>query len=190
MDRTCSLPELGEVDTAAGEFWVENPFMMPKIGKNLSAYERNCLYLNVNGDSFLDASFASNADFDSDSRSAIPMDYNQDGVPDLLVASVGGGPLRLLKNQMPQGKRLLLTLEGTKSNRSAIGARVIVKVGKRQIVRDLFPANGFMGQAPAQLSIGVGNVKKVDEVSIRWPTGKQQIKNDLSTEEQIVISEE
>ena len=35
---------------------------MPQEGANLSAYERNCLYLNLNGTDFMDASFASGAD--------------------------------------------------------------------------------------------------------------------------------
>ena len=58
LDRNARLPELGRVDREAGEFWVENPFDITSGGYNLSAFERNRLYLNLGGLSFLDASFA------------------------------------------------------------------------------------------------------------------------------------
>ena len=76
LDRTASLPELGAVDRENGEFWAENAFTMIGEGKNLSAYERNRVFLNTGeGIDFLDASFASAADIDSDSRSAIVADF-------------------------------------------------------------------------------------------------------------------
>ena len=59
MDRTCRIPQLGEIDSDNGEFWVENPFEMPEKGENLSAYERNRVYLNAGNLEFIDASFAS-----------------------------------------------------------------------------------------------------------------------------------
>ena len=86
------LPELGEVDRDAGEFWYENPFQIVTNGENLSAFERNCLFMNLDGQAFIDGSFASGADIDSDSRSVIATDMNADGAIDLLVGSVGGGP--------------------------------------------------------------------------------------------------
>ena len=92
LDRTASLPELGKVDRENGEFWAGNAFTMIGEGNNLSAYERNRVFLNTgDGKEFLDASFASAADIDSDSRSAIVADFDRDGWPDLLVGSVGGG---------------------------------------------------------------------------------------------------
>jgi hypothetical protein len=174
LDRVASLPELGEVDEEAGEFWVGNAFMMPANGDNLSAYEQNVMYLNA-GDSFLDVSFASLADIDSDSRTVIPADFDGDGRMDLLVGSVGGGPLRLFMNRFPaDANRVVLKLRGVQSNRPAIGTRVVLHCGDRQIVRDLFAANGFMGQAPATLLIGVGQAESIDRLEVRWPTGKTQ----------------
>lgn len=171
LDRTCSHKELGKVNREQGEFWVDNPFAITSVGENLSAYERNCLYLNLQGKRFMDGSFASDADLDSDSRSVVTADFDRDGDADLLVGSVGGGPLRLFLNEIPQGNRLELQLEGTTSNRSAIGAHVIAKIGDRQVVRSLFPANGFMGSSPPKLVIGTGADETIDRLIIRWPDG-------------------
>ena len=55
LNRQCQIEALGDIDTEAGEFWVENPFMMPAIEANLSAYERNRTFINVDGASFIDA---------------------------------------------------------------------------------------------------------------------------------------
>jgi hypothetical protein len=190
LDRTASIPRLGEVDSEAGEFWIENPFQIAASGMNLSAFERNCLFLNIDGESFVDASFSSVADIDSDSRSVIAADFDRDGTSDLLVRSDGGGPLRLFLNRIPdRGHSVRFKLQGTTSNRPAIGARFVAKVGEQQIVRDLFPPNGFMGQGPTELLLGLGESKQIDELSVRWPTGNVQHFKDIPVESVISITE-
>ena len=134
--------------------------MLPATGQNLSAFERNRTFLNIDGDSFIDVSFASVADIDSDSRSVVAADFNRDGATDLLVGSVGGGPMRLFLNRYPNGNHVSVRLVGTKSNRLGIGARLVAKAGSRQIVRDVFPPNGFMGQGPTETILGIGNCEK------------------------------
>jgi hypothetical protein len=175
LDRACSLPALGKLDEETGEFWPEKMFQMPRNRQNLSAFEQNRAFLNLDDETFLDFSFASGCDIDSDSRSVVAADFNRDGATDLLVGSVGGGPLRLFLNRLPEtNHRVRIELVGVTSNRQAIGARVIAHCGERQIVRDVFPANGFLGQGPAELLLGVGEASKIDRLSVRWPNGRTQ----------------
>jgi hypothetical protein len=189
FDRTCKIEPLGKIDSAGGEFWT-NVFEMPAKGDNLSAYETNCVYLNVDGQRFLDVSFASAANLDSDSRSVMVGDFNRDRAPDLLVGSVGGGPLRLFLNRFPDANhRVDLNLQGTESNRPAIGSRIIVEAGGKTIVRDHFPANGFMGQSPAEMNVGVGTALDIDKLTVRWPNGKTQIFQNLPVDCEISIVE-
>jgi enediyne biosynthesis protein E4 len=189
MDRTCRIPQLGEIDSDNGEFWVENPFEMPEKGENLSAYERNRVYLNAGNLEFIDASFASACDIDADSRTAVALDYDNDGDEDLLVGSVGGGGLRLFKNEMPRQNSLRIRLRGIQSNSPGIGSRITVKAGEKKIVRDLFPANGFMGSGPAEVLFGLGKSDLVDEIEIRWPNGQTQVVRDVSVNHSIEITE-
>lgn len=190
LDRRYKMPALGEVDEDRGEFWVENPFDIPSAGENLSAYETNRLYTNLDGQAFIDVSFTSGVDLDSDSRSVICADFNNDGAEDMLVCSVGGGPLRLFINQFPnRGHRLKVDLIGVDSNVAAIGSRVTVHCGDRRIVRDCFPTNGFMGQSPPELLIGLGDSDHVDRLEVRWPTGKVQFFEGLSADSRITITE-
>jgi len=176
LDRTCALPELGNLDRESGEFWVGNPFMISQVGENLSAYERNRLFLNVGGDGFLDASFTSSVDLDSDSRSVVHADFDRDGREDLLVGSVGGGPLRLFLNRFEvngKGFRLLLH-DGTGGNVSGIGSRIIVHTDKRKLFRKHFMRNQFQGQNPAETFVGLRSDESLAKIEVRWPDGSVQ----------------
>lgn len=184
------MPELGAVDRDRGEFWVENPFDIASSGENLSAYEKNCVYLNMDGESFMDVSYASGVDLDSDSRSVVCADFNHDGATDILVASVGGGPLRLFINEIPnRGNRVRLNLTAANGNRKAIGARVTLYCGERRVVRDNFPVNGFMGQGPVELIVGVGDAEVIDRIDVRWPNGEIQQVGSVPANNVVTIAE-
>lgn len=191
-DRTIALPAIGELNPEAGEFW-ENPIDLDAVNVNLGSFQKNRLFLNTKEQGFLDASFASSASIDSDSRSAIAADFDGDGAVDILVGSVGGGSLRLFTNQMPQGNRLEIRLKGTKSNSAGIGARVTAEFttddGKQTIVREMFPQNGFMGTGPANVWIGIGQAEKIDSLSVRWPTGETQVFVDVPVNQSVRVEE-
>ena len=190
MDRTAHIEAVGEIDKESGELWVADSFKMYLEGENLSAYERNRVYLNVDGRHFCDFSFSTFADLDADSRSIVAADFDRDGTVDMLVGSAGGGPLRLFKNDIPKtNNRIQLSLKGVESNKQGIGSRIILHCGEQKIVRDLFPANPFMGSGPAEITIGVGKSEKIDRMEIRWPTGKTQVLADLPVNKVIVITE-
>lgn len=190
LHRNCQLEQVGEVDRKAGEVWEADAFMLTRKGENLSSYERNRLYLNVNGETFVDASFASQVDLDSDSRQAITCDFDRNGTVDLLVGSSGGGPLRMFLNAFQhQNHRVALELVGIESNAQAIGSRVVVHVGGQQIVRDLFSANGFIGSGPPEELIGLGAAARIDRLEIRWPNGDRQEFKDLPVDVRIRLTE-
>jgi hypothetical protein len=188
-DRLSQLEAIGEIDEEAGEFWTKNPFQMPNERENLSSYERNRTFLNLDGNSFIDVSFASGADIDSDSRSVVAADFNLDGATDLLVGSVGGGSLRLFLNRFPKANYARIRLAGSGSNRAGIGARLTATVGKKKLVRDLFPQNGFMGQGPPEIILGLGDAKEIDRLEVRWPSGKTQVYPNLPANQYFLLEE-
>ena len=181
LERNCELPVLGELDTETGEFWSVKTMDMPKNKENVSAYERKRLFLNNGRPEFVDASFVSGCDIDSDSRSAIAADFDRDGATDLLVASVGGGALRLFKNVANEGgdhHSVTIRLFGVMSNITGLGSRITIECGDRKVIRDLFAANGCLGLGPPELTIGVGEATKIDRLTIDWAGGgKQVLKN-------------
>ena len=114
-------------------------------------------------------------DIDADSRSVVAADFDRDGAPDLLVASAGGGAVRLFRNRFPAASRVRIDLVGSKSNRLGIGTRIIAQTGGRTIRRVVFPANGGFGQGPAEVHIGVGSATTIDRLTVSWPAGGEQV---------------
>lgn len=188
-DRGAAVPLPGTLDPSLGEFWVDNPWKIVAQGHNLSAFERNRVYLNVQGRDFLDISHLTGADSDGDGRAVVAADFRNSGKIDLLVRQVGGGPLLLFENQMPRQNYLTVSLRGQTSNRQGIGARLTAVVQGQPRVRELFPANGFLSQAPNQVHFGLAHAEVVDRLTVRWPSGKTQEFTNLKGNRHIIIDE-
>ena len=190
LDRNCDLPALGDLDTETGEFWTGRSKDMTRNRENTSAFERNRLFLNKGKPEFVDASFASGCAIDSDSRSVIAADFNRDGKSDLLVASVGGGPLRLFLNETQTSNHsVTVRLFGTAANSNGIGSRVTITCAGRDIVRDIFPANGCLGIGPCERTIGVGGAEQIEKLVVRWASGREQVFSRLPVDGILSIKE-
>ena len=149
FDCTAQVPAMRELDSDRGEFWVGNPFKFSASGQNLSAYERNGLYLNAGDRTFDNVSFVSRTDSSGDGRTVAGWDVTGDGMPELFVRQAGGGPLVVYRNQLPDANWLMLSLRGSKSNRFGIGAKIECVAGEVTIRRELNPVVNFLSQAPA-----------------------------------------
>jgi enediyne biosynthesis protein E4 len=187
--RGARIAAPGKLDPSLGEFWVENPWDIITKGHNLSAYERDRLFLNVSGGDFADVSGLSGADSDGDGRSVVAADFRNNGQLDLLVRQVGGGPLRLFENQFPRRHFLEVSLRGTKSNRLGIGSRLVLEAGGRRQVREIYPINSFRSQGPIRAHFGLGEATKIDRLLIHWPLGEEQELCDLAGDRHIVVEE-
>ena len=85
------------------------------------------------------------------------------------------GPLLIYKNTVtPENKWIELALEGTKSNRSAIGAEVTIFWNGQEQLQEVTGGCGFAAQNQRRLHFGLGKAAQVDKVVIRWPSGKTQ----------------
>ena len=188
-DRTCNVELPGSLDAKLNEFWVGNPWEIMRQGHNVSAFERNRTYLNVGGREFLDVSHLCGADSDGDGRGVVAADFRNTGMLDLIVRQVGGGPLLLFENRLPQSHYLMVTLRGDRSNRRGIGARLTAEVIGRKIVRELFPANGYLSQSPAQVHFGLAGDTKIDKLTIRWPSGRVQEFSGVAGDRHVIIDE-
>jgi hypothetical protein len=186
--RNCSIAQPGELDEQLGEFWAGNTWEI-FAKHNLSCFERNRIYLNVAGRNFLDISHLTSADSDGDGRAVVAADFNGDGRIDLAVRQAGGNPLMLFENQFPSQNYLKVTLRGRMSNRLAIGTRIDAHVGEHRVVRELYPANGFRGQAPLVVHLGLADAARVDRLTIHWPAGAVQELTNLDANRHVVITE-
>ena len=84
------------------------------------------------------------------------------------------GTPSLLKNAGPAGNFLNVRLTGTKSDRSAIGARVTVVAGTRTMIDEVMSGGSYYSQNSFTLHFGLGTAKEVDRLEVRWPGGEVQ----------------
>ncbi|MGD0941155.1 MAG: CRTAC1 family protein [Terracidiphilus sp.] len=97
-------------------------------------------------------------------------DFDNDGDLDILVMNQNDPP-SLIRNDAPAGNHWLkVRLEGTKSNRSAIGARILVRYAGKVQVQELMSQTSYCSANDPRLHFGLGNAATAD-VEIRWPSG-------------------
>ena len=98
-------------------------------------------------------------------------DIDDDGRLDAVVLCQNE-PLVLLRNATPRaGRAISLLLEGTKSNRDAVGARVTVKAGSRSQIGQRSGGGSYQSASDPRLFFGLDQAQTVDSLEIRWPSG-------------------
>lgn len=146
----------------------------PMKGRSLSGYQQKKLWINDGSGSFTEVSQAIGASDLFDGRAVAMADLWNRGALDLVIANQKG-PLKLYKNDVdPANAWITFSLEGARSNRSAIGAQVRVFWNGMQQVQEVSGGSGFSSQNDRRLHFGLGKGAKVDKVEIRWPSGQRQ----------------
>lgn len=107
-------------------------------------------------------------------RGAAFGDLNEDGAIDAVVTRLGESPI-LLKGAAPASNWIAFRLLGSRSNRSAIGARLDLyqSAGLKQFNR-VSTATGYASSSQLPVHFGLGNTKAIEKVIIRWPSGQKQ----------------
>ncbi len=115
-------------------------------------------------------------------------DFDNDGDVDILIVNLSEPP-SLLRNDMRGNHHWLkVKLIGTKSNRSAIGARVVVHYGAKKQAQEVLSQSSFYSSNDPRLHFGLGTETRAD-VEIRWPSGLQEKLRGISADQLLVIKE-
>jgi len=143
-------------------------------GRSLSGYQRKRLWLNDGLGRFTDVAQVVGARDTYDGRAVALADLGNRGVLDVIVANQKG-PLLIYRNTVASGRHWIqFELEGTRSNRGAIGAQVELHWKNRKQVQQVTTASGFSAQNQRRLHYGLGDADAVDRVVIHWPSGREQ----------------
>ena len=147
-------------------------------------------YANNRDGTFSDVSGAVEMDFLEDGRSFALADIDHDGRLEAILKNRNSPQLRVLKNVMKDlPPSISFLLRGTKSNRDAIGAVVMVETESRRQTRSLQAGSGFLSQHSKELFFGLGEAKGPVKASIRWPSGLVQEIHDLPLNHRIWVEE-
>src|SRR5712691_10326594 len=143
-------------------------------GRSLSGYQQKRLWLNDGAARFVDVAQAVGATDTNDGRSVALADLWNRGVLDILVANQRG-PLLIYKNTVaPENRWIEFELEGSASNRSALGAEVRLFWNGQQQAQEVSGGSGFCAQNQRRLHFGLGKNPQIEKAVIRWPSGKVQ----------------
>ena len=125
-------------------------------GRSLSGYQRKRVWMNDGAGRFTEVAQDVGASDTYDGRAVALADLSNRGVLDVVVANQRG-PLLVYRNTVSPGRHwIAFELEGTASNRSAIGARVEVQWTGRRQVQEVSGGSGFSAQNQRRLHYGLG----------------------------------
>jgi hypothetical protein len=166
----------------------------PEVERSLPQYPHRSprfVFRNVGDGRFVNVTAQSgDAAVAHSSRGAAFGDIDNDGDTDILVMNMNERP-SLLRNDYAGGHGwITLTLEGTRSNRTAIGATVVVTVGGIAQVQTVLSQSSYYSHDDLRLRFGLGAAKKADAIDIRWPSGARQHLEQVTGQRVITVREE
>jgi hypothetical protein len=117
-------------------------------------------------------------------------DFDNDGRIDALVVDCEGKPLLLHNETRDAGHWIGFRLIGAgRSNRSAYGAVVTLKAGKQTLTRQCQTGGSYLSASDARVHFGLGDTKSLESVSIRWPDGKVEQKQNPGLDRYVTVVE-
>jgi hypothetical protein len=115
-------------------------------------------------------------------------DFDNDGDLDMVIMNVNEPP-SLLRNDAPKENHWLkVRLIGTKSNRSAIGARVLVRYGKHAQAQALMSQSSYLSCNDPRLHFGLGEETLAD-IEVHWPNGLTEFAKRVPANRLITLQE-
>ena len=142
-------------------------------------YKERPLLLSNNGQAVLeDMRESAGAVFSQgyDARGLAIGDFDNDGYPDAIFTRLNNSPVLLRNNVAHENSWIGFTLRETKSNRDAIGAKLILQTGGRRLVRWITGGSSYLSSQDKRVIFGLGRApaQTLSTVEIHWPSGHIQ----------------
>ncbi|HEV2353855.1 MAG TPA: CRTAC1 family protein, partial [Puia sp.] len=144
-----------------------------KVDKNYKFMTQRVVYRNLGNGQFEEVSSLSGAAVLArhSSRGCAFGDFDNDGSVDVLILNMSEPPSLLKNNNSSKNGWLAIKAIGTRSNRSAIGARIAVTAGGRRQIREVMSGSSYISQSDLRQHFGLGKAAKADQIEVRWPSG-------------------
>lgn len=174
------LTVTGNVYPEVERFFKEYPHRSPRL-----------VYQNTGNGRFRDVSAAAGKGISEpkSSRGAAFGDFDNDGDVDVVVMNMNEPPMLLRNDQKSANNWLALRLKGEKSNRSAIGSRVMIRTNGLTQMREVTSQSSYYSHNDLRVHFGLGEIKEAQSVEVRWPNGNVEIFKDLPINRIVTVKE-
>ena len=164
-------------------------FLLNVGSHSLNGREYNVLFRNNGDGAFSEVGWVNGAGRVEDGRGMAVLDSDRDGRLDIVLRNFHQAA-GLLQNRRGSGHWVGFELEGTRSNRDAVGARIRIRSGDRWQTRVVTAGSGYLSGSSLRQHFGLGNATRVDEVTIDWPSGERSEMRDLEVDRLHRVTEE
>ncbi|HYB59851.1 MAG TPA: CRTAC1 family protein [Methylomirabilota bacterium] len=153
--------------------------------------QEHSLFRGVGNGKFVDISRQAGAvlDVKTVARGACFADYDNDGKMDAFVVNLGGRGTLLHNVSQNHNHWITIVLQGTKSNRDGIGARLELVAGGRKQMAERVAGSGYLSQDDGRVHFGLGAATRVDKLTIHWPSGREQVLSNLAVDRILKVTE-
>src|SRR6185295_880718 len=115
-------------------------------------------------------------------------DMDNDGDLDVVISNQGQAPL-LLRNQTTGANWLVVRARGKQSNRFGLGARIELEAGGTRQVREVSNVASYESSNDVRVHFGLAHAAVVDRLTVYWPSGKVQVLQQVTINQQLIIDE-
>ncbi len=149
------------------------------------------LFENMGDGKFKDVSTESGSYFLKElvGRGACFGDYDNDGDIDAYIVNLNDRGSFLRNNKGNQNNWISLKLVGTTSNRDGIGARIKISCGGKVQTSQKKSTTGYLSQNDPRIHFGLSKNAMIEQIEIKWPSGKVQVLNNIKANQILTVKE-
>lgn len=153
--------------------------------------EEHSVYRGLGNAKFVEVSRQAGPVFDvkTVARGACFGDYDNDGKVDAFLVNLGAQGTLFHNVSTNTGHWITIQLKGTKSNRDGIGAHLEVTAAGKKQVAERVAGSGYLSQDDGRLHFGVGAATKVEKLTVKWPSGREQVLENLTVDRILTVEE-
>jgi hypothetical protein len=172
---------------------IANGHVYPEVDRSALGeryFQKTLVYRNLGNGKFADITAQAGPALETPrpARGLAVGDIDGDGRPEIVIINMNSPP-SLLKNEGPRQNFIALTLAGSKSNRSAIGARVTIRAAGRAQTDEVMSGGSYYSQNDMTVYFGLGTASVLESLTVRWPSGVTQEWKDVAVNRRLRITE-
>ena len=122
-------------------------------------------------------------------RGAALGDIDNDGDIDVLISNCGAEPTLLINRVGARRNWIQLRLTGTDSSRDAVGTRLTLTTAEGEQTDQITGGGSYLSASDLRAHFGLGEAARVEEIRIRWPSGKEEVLKDIPANRILQVTE-